>query len=73
MRKKNIESNNAKLRELGLCPIPTSNFKKPENPWYVALNPSATDLITFNVASHIPITTTHSSHIYFVKTHSSHI
>ena len=38
LRKKNIENNNKKLQELGLKPIGTSTFKKPEDPGYVTLN-----------------------------------
>jgi hypothetical protein len=45
IRKKNIEANNQKLRELGLTPIGTSHFKRPEDPGYVTPNPNTTDLL----------------------------
>ena len=41
MRKKNIEVNNQKFWELSLTPIATSNFKRPQDPGYVTLNPKA--------------------------------
>ena len=47
LRKKNIEDNNRKLRELGLLLMGTPTFKRREDPGYLTLKykPFTTDLL----------------------------
>ena len=51
LRKKNIENNNRKLRELGLSPMVTSTFKRPEDLGYVTLKykPFTTDMLHLGI------------------------